>query len=306
MRYPPGRGNVWIPVGDARSAAAGLSLLTFSRPLPLAAQRLLHTAALRVGPWVLPGRREPWSPPVAEHLWSAVLEQATAVAGPADGCAVYLRPQASRTGAAVLLLRAGRPVGFLKIREDADELDREAAVLELLDGGCGTGCRVPEMLGRGTAAGLSWMMISPMEPVPARPARDVRIDELTARIRERLADLPRPRDVPAHWEPMHGDLTPWNLRRTRGKVPWLIDWEDTGYGPPGADEVYYLATRAAVYGGTVAATGYGEAAAHWHAVVTRRRADDEELSERLLRALAVLGRPAAGSERSRGTREGRR
>ena len=42
-----------------------------------------------------------------------------------------------------------------------------------------------------------------------------------------------------HWEPMHGDFTPWNLRTKRNQSLFLIDWEDAGWAPPGADEVYY-------------------------------------------------------------------
>jgi thiamine kinase-like enzyme len=37
---------------------------------------------------------------------------------------------------------------------------------------------------------------------------------------------------------VHGDLTPWNLRRTpRGLV--LFDWESTGWGEPGSDLALY-------------------------------------------------------------------
>ncbi|WP_449062603.1 hypothetical protein [Planomonospora algeriensis] len=52
-----------------------------------------------------------------------------------------------------------------------------------------------------------------------------------------------------------------------------------------------------MHGGTPPATGYGEAAEHWRAVVSRRGDDDAELSRRLLAALDVLGRPP-GRERS--------
>ncbi|MFD1936960.1 phosphotransferase [Nonomuraea mangrovi] len=285
VRYPPGRGNVWIPLTDARSAAAGLSLLTFSKPLPLAAQRLLHTATRLVGPWVLPGRRERWE----AGSWAPVLERVQKTVGSFDGHAVYLRPQVSREGAAFLLLRSGRPVAFLKIRAAAAGLERESEVLRLLERGRGSGFRVPELLGHGEEEGLTWLAMSPMEPVPCRPARNVPVAELAGRVTGLLASLRRPDGVAAHWTPMHGDLTPWNLRLTTGPVPWLIDWEDAGYGPPGADEVYYLATRAAVFGGPVAPTGHAEAARYWHAVVTARRADDHALAGRLLAALDRLG-----------------
>lgn len=279
VRYPPGRANVWIPVGDARSAAAGLSLLTFSKPLPVLAQRTLHRAVLIAGPWLLPGRREEWEPPV--DGWDALLAEVAEAVGRVDGVALYLRPQSTRTGAAALLLRDGRPVGFLKVREG---LEREAGVLRLLDGG--DGFRAPVVLGEGP----SWLVMSAMEPVPARPARKVDVVDLTARIQRLLATLPKPPGTPGHWLPMHGDLTPWNLRRTRGRVPWLIDWEDAAWAPPGADEVYFRAAETTLFGVDPVPTGYAEAAAHWEAVISKRH-DDLPLNGGMLAALEVLSRP---------------
>ncbi|MEU6424855.1 phosphotransferase [Microbispora sp. NPDC046973] len=290
LAYPPGRGNVWIPARGSRSAAAGLSLLTFSKPLPLALQFALFAAVRTAGPLLLPGRRRPWSPPVAEEAWKAVGEQAADVVGPWDSLAGYVRPQASRAdGAALLLLRAGRPLGFLKIRQSPAELEREAVALAALAAEDQVLFRVPRVLGSGAAQGLHWLLLSPMEPVPARPARNVDIARLTERISSGLeGELPRPSHTPGHWRPMHGDLTPWNLRRTRTRTPWLIDWEDAGYGPPEADEAYFLATRLAVYGGPPPTRTYGEAALYWHDVVSRRTTDDPGLAQRLLRILREL------------------
>ncbi|GIH69077.1 phosphotransferase [Sphaerimonospora thailandensis] len=290
LAYPPGRGNVWIPTCDGRSAGAGLSLLTFSKPVPLALQFALFAAVRVAGPWVLPGRRRRWRPPVADEAWAAIGEQSAAVVGPSDAVAGYLRPQLSRAGgAALLLLRAGRPIGFLKIRERPEELLREATALAAFTSGADIGFRVPEVLGAGSTDGLHWLLLSPMEPVPARPARNIEVAGLSEQISSSLAArLSRPADVPAHWQPMHGDLTPWNLRLTRTPVPWLIDWEDAEYAPPHADETYYTATRLAVYGGTPPARRYGEAAAYWRDRVSRRVADDVELNRRLLEILDRL------------------
>ena len=41
---------------------------------------------------------------------------------------------------------------------------------------------------------------------------------------------------------MHGDLTPWNVRRMGFRALWVLDWDEAGWGPPGADAVYYAAT----------------------------------------------------------------
>ncbi|MBO4275425.1 phosphotransferase [Microbispora triticiradicis] len=298
LAFPPGRGNILIPTRDRRSARAGLSLVTLSKPVPLLMQRALHLAVGALGPWVLPGRRTTWRPPLDEESWSRISAQVVGLTGPFDGMAGYLRPQASRAGgAALLLLRGGRPVGFLKIRESPEELTRESAALAAFTGepggDAGLGFRVPRVLGTGSSGSLWWLLLSPMEPVPARPVPGVAVAGLAGEISGTLAGhLTRPDDVPPHWAPMHGDLTPWNLRLTRGRVPWLIDWEDAGYGPPHADEVYFLATRIAVYGGGPPArsgNSYAEAADYWHDRVSRRGQDDQELTRRLMFALKTLG-----------------
>lgn len=51
--------------------------------------------------------------------------------------------------------------------------------------------------------------------------------------------LPGPPHLPPHWQPMHGDFVPWNLREDRHGQLWLIDWEDATWGPPLADLVRY-------------------------------------------------------------------
>jgi thiamine kinase-like enzyme len=68
------------------------------------------------------------------------------------------------------------------------------------------------------------------------------------RIRRVAADVPealdgllsRPNGIPGHWRPIHGDFVPWNLREdARGQL-WLLDWEDSGWGPPLADLLRYV------------------------------------------------------------------
>src|SRR5690606_20954278 len=59
-----------------------------------------------------------------------------------------------------------------------------------------------------------------------------------------LGSWPRGPDVPPHWRPMHGDLTPWNLRETMGRL-FLIDWEHVKWAPPHADNILYRVAAAA-------------------------------------------------------------
>jgi hypothetical protein len=52
--------------------------------------------------------------------------------------------------------------------------------------------------------------------------------------------LPRPDAIPGHWRPTHGDFVPWNLREDASGQLWLLDWEDSGWGPPLADLLRYV------------------------------------------------------------------
>ena len=270
--------NVLIPTESRRAARAGLALLTFSKPLPLACHRLLDLAVGVVGPAVLPGSRFDWSPPEA-------LDQVTEVVGPVDGMAVYERPQASRSGLAAVLLRAGRPVAFLKLRYDSDQLEREWVALGAFRDDQADCFKVPRPLGHGE----NWILLEAMPPRPTRPWRHPPIETITSEISDRLAAvLPRPPGTPDHWVPMHGDLTAWNLRAA-GRQRWLIDWEDAAWAPPEADRVYYAATMSAVFG-TRNDDGESEAARFWlDRVAARSRTDhDAPLNARLTASLRAM------------------
>lgn len=75
-----------------------------------------------------------------------------------------------------------------------------------------------------------------------RPARlDARIRRVSEEVSQLLEPLlPRVEGIPSHWRPMHGDFVPWNLREDSLGQLWLLDWEDAGWGPPGADFVRYV------------------------------------------------------------------
>jgi aminoglycoside phosphotransferase (APT) family kinase protein len=83
------------------------------------------------------------------------------------------------------------------------------------------------------------------EPLPRfhRPARwdAERIrrvaEDVAVALEAVLAPAPA---VPAHWRPIHGDYVPWNLREDDEGQLWLLDWEDSRWGPPLADLVRYV------------------------------------------------------------------
>lgn len=244
LRPAVGTRNVLVPQTSRTGAAAGISLITRSRWPAVAIQWALWGLAATIGPRAVPGEQVAWEPPGGAAPWAALRTALPAF----QDLAVYQRPQASRTGLAALLLRDGRPVGFLKLREDVTELDREEAALGAFPDGRAATFRVPRVLDRGSAGGLHWMLLSTMPPRPAAPASFTALGPVLADLRRHLAAaLPVPAGTPAHWEPMHGDLTAWNLRRSGRGLPWLIDWEDASWAPPGADVVYYRATTLAAF-----------------------------------------------------------
>ena len=88
---------------------------------------------------------------------------------------------------------------------------------------------------------------------------------------------------------MHGDLSPWNLRMDSAGRSVLFDWEEAGFGPPGADEVYYTVTSAAVGLPRRTVTGpTGEPVAFWQTRFEKQGAS--RLREAVLRELSRLDR----------------
>jgi aminoglycoside phosphotransferase (APT) family kinase protein len=95
---------------------------------------------------------------------------------------------------------------------------------------------------------------------------------------------------------MHGDLTPWNLRQLGDGRLVLFDWEEAGWGPPGADEVLYRATASVLRREPPGRLAAGEAAEFWQDRIRRksgRRERDEKLATSLLAVLERI-RLAAG------------
>ncbi|WP_169807898.1 phosphotransferase [Actinomadura hibisca] len=275
-----------MPAGTRREALAGVALLTRSRPAAVACQWLLYLAVAAAGPRAVPGPRALWEPPGGAAEW----RELAARVGPFDALAVYERPQRSRQGLAAVLLNGGRPRGFLKVRDDPAELDREERAMAAFPDGRAPAFRVPRVLDRGETAGRHWMLLEAMPPRPARPARHTCVTRVAAQVQDRLAAvLPRPAGIPGHWRPMHGDLTMWNLRRCGAGLPWLIDWEDAAWAPPEADPVYYAATRATVLDRPPARGGPAETVDFWlRRVAARSAGDDASFNRRLAGALRAM------------------
>lgn len=278
-RFPPGSGNLWVPLDSRESAMAAISLWPACRASAVWARRLAHAGVRMAGARILPGRSRTWIPPTGTGIWRRLLARWGRDVGAVGSWSVYERPQVEREGFAALLLADGRPRGFAKVRSVEAPVVREWEAMRAARRLEPTSFDVPRPLSTGREEGWHWWLSEPLPMGLHAPPRDPPLTAITAEIVEALEGLPRPEGTPEHWIPMHGDLTPWNLREsTNGLI--LIDWEDAGWGPPGADEVLYRAVEAALGGELRRVPDAREAIDFW------REATDAEGGEARDRRLA--------------------
>ena len=146
-------------------------------------------------------------------------------------------------------------------------------------------------LGSGSAAGWHYLASAPLPPGLHRPPRNPPLAAILEEVDAALTGLPRPLKTPDHWRPMHGDFAPWNLRQLRGGSLVLVDWENAGWAPPGADEVFYRATRAALLHGLVERCDTREAVQFWRERILAQPENSRD--RRLAQTLGkILGRMA--------------
>jgi hypothetical protein len=115
-RFPPGRGAVMIPLSSRANALAALAMYSAVRPRAAWAQRVARVGIRMLGPRVLPGAVTTWARPMADEVWAALQEQWRRTLGEFDTAAIYERGHENRPGVALLLLRAGRSLAFIKVR----------------------------------------------------------------------------------------------------------------------------------------------------------------------------------------------
>lgn len=244
--FPPGWGHIKVPMSSKGAALAGLALYAPCRARGIWAQRAARASVAIFGPRALPGRSVPWTP-MSEMEWLALSDVWRRELGAFDDVAGYSRLQACRTGLALVLLHKGSPIAFVKVRQcDSVSLSNEGRAMEAVWSFRPRAFQVPEPLRSGSAGGWHYLASAPLPSGLHRQPRNPPMAAILEEVDAALAGLPRPLKTPDHWRPMHGDFTPWNLRQLRGESLVLIDWENAGWGPPGADEVFYRATTAAL------------------------------------------------------------
>lgn len=270
VRYPPGVSNVFIPLTSRGGASAGVCLYPASRWTGLLGQWATYTAIRVLGPRALPGKRYSWSPPTDASVWRKLRAEWDAALGPVDEIAVYERLQSTRSGVGLMLLSGGRPLAFVKVQETGEALRRERELLELLADVELPGVFVPRVVASGVVADWEWLALTPLPTGPHRPARGIDPEGFSAALSDALLPvLARPDGIPTDWQPMHGDLTPWNVRRVRDGRLCLLDWESADWGPPGADAAYYRCVAAVIYGDPPGRASR-DVVEHWSSVLSQR------------------------------------
>jgi hypothetical protein len=246
-RFPGRRGQVVVPTSSRRAALAALALYAPCRPIPEHLHGLICAAVRLLGTGVLRGGTSQFPAPVAPAEWDQLTGSWNAELGAFDEVALCQRPQAARAGCALLLLRAGRALAFVKVMPAGTAaLNTERTALQHVSRSSWKHFVTPEPIASGEVAGWGYLALTPLPPFPHRVPRRPPLALLADEVSGALAGMPRPAAVPAHWQGMHGDFAPWNLRRLASGGLVLYDWEEATWGPPGADLAYYQLTARAV------------------------------------------------------------
>lgn len=145
----------------------------------------------------------------------------------------------------------GRMTGNLvvvKLGQGGDGIDRERHALQLLARNPLPGISTPEPLAAGTIrrseAMIDFLVTTAIALRRQRAAIDEPLRTFEHDLGSRLCELPRSGGNRT-FVPVHGDLTPWNLRRTPRGLS-LFDWEAAGWDRSGTDLANYRVTSDAI------------------------------------------------------------
>ncbi len=312
--FPPGWDHIRVPVSSRRAALAGLSLYAACRPRALWGQRVAWVCVAIFGPRTLPGRSLTWVP-MASLEWVELAETWRRELGAFDEVTGFARLDVHRGGLALLLLRKGSPIAFVKVHHGTGgSILNERRALEAVSKCRPRSFQAPELIQSGFLHGWHYLAAAPLPLGLHRPPRHPPLQAILEEIEGALTQMPRPAGTPEHWRPMHGDFAPWNLRRCAGKSLYLagkslylMDWENAGWGPPNADEVFYRAADAALKNtlpdrsAAAAAANADEAIRFWRGRVAADADNDRDrrLARSLRAALQHMARfPQLGETQS--------
>jgi hypothetical protein len=151
--------------------------------------------------------------------------------------------QTGRTRLSVLGTWRGADV-VIKLGRPGDGIETEVAALRLLEQDPLPSIATPSVIAAGhleDGERIAYLATEALGLDGQRPAIDEPLYTFEADLAERLRALPRPSGSHPDDIPTHGDLAPWNLRRT-GRGLALFDWEDAAWRPPGSDLAHYRRT----------------------------------------------------------------
>lgn len=290
--FPPGWGHLMIPIHSRAAALAGLSLFTPCTGRSVWTHRAAWFATRILGHHALLGRVSYWNNPFAETTTKLLTNRLVKSIGVFDSIAGYQRLQPGRQGLTLLLLNRSKAVGFLKLREgDSESLHREYEALTMLALSKPRTFSTPSVIDYGSIQEWHFLLTTALPSAPHRVPHAPAIRQIVTEIETALSTMHRPTSISDTWRPMHGDLTPWNLRRLRNGRLTLFDWEETSWGPEGADEVLYRATEAALSGRKASPSRATEAIWFWRTLFTERpdrTKRDIRLKASVLKALAEM------------------
>lgn len=285
--FPPGLGHVKVPMSSRQASSVSLGLYSACKAPTSWLQRIAIGCVRVFGPRVLPGRTVRWVPPMNVAVWTRLVDVWQNRFGAFDDIAIHERSQSSRSGIAILLIRSGSPLAFVKLRHGNPELSRhEFSTMQDVWAYQPKSFAIPEPMDFGIIEDWAYLVTSSLPSPGHRVSRNPPLANIEVEIAAALGSRGRPSTVPDHWSPMHGDFTPWNLREVPHRTLMLYDWEDAGWGPPHADDVLYRASYAALRNLNPGVHPAQEAIHYWHGrVMARRWSGDRE--RRLARTLSV-------------------
>ncbi len=287
VRYPPTLGHVLLPASSRSAASSASSLYAPSHRRAYFGHRAGRWLIRSLGTGWLPRVRHDRLPLDPEH-WTALVGALKADGIRLDDVALYTRTQQARREFSLLAIADGEPVAFVRVGR-RETLDTECDAIAGLQEARPSAFDFPRLLTRGSIGAADFAAFTPVLRGLHRPAVHPPIDAVAAQVSAGLAAIPQQGDTPDHWQPMHGDLTPWNLRLNPDGALALVDWESAGWGPPQADETLFYASSMAVGLRTSPRLVNGEAVRFWlDRIEPSSDGRDARLAVRLRRALESL------------------
>jgi hypothetical protein len=278
-QFPPFVGHIKIPASTRKAALASAMLYAPGRRLSMLFHRISLVYLKLAGPGLLPGAAQDWIPPMETETWRGLLAKLEGTVGRIDEFAIYERRQKARVGFTLLLLRDASPVAFVRVNRDRHErFRREYEALALVRDARPRSFRAAAPIACGDHDAWSFLATSVLLASRHQVAAAPPVVAIAEEIRQALEPLPVPPGTPVHWQPMHGDFTPSNLRDVGSGELVLYDWEHVGWAPPGADEVMYRAAEAVLRGRDVRLGEWPEARAYWseRIAAVRSRGPEEQ------------------------------